>query len=81
MDCNNYSYSNTSEKSNIIAYCEKGFSGYPVTFEICENWFGDRFYYVSDLFGDCAEFHITRKKDAAQFYNSLVPDNCAVPLF
>ena len=81
MDINNYSYSNTSGKDNYIAYCEKGLSGYPVSFEFCENWFGDRFYFVSDMFGDCSEFHITRRIDAIRFYNSLVPDCACIPLF
>lgn len=81
MDCNSYSYVNTRGKSNVIAETETGLSGYPVSFEICENYFGDRFYYVSDLFGSCGEYPLTRYTAAARFYNSLVPDACVVPLF
>lgn len=81
MDINNYSYSNTSEKNFTLAYCAEGLSGYPVIFEVCYNWFGDRFYFVSDLFGACAEYHITRREEAARFYNSLVPDTDCIPLF
>lgn len=81
MDCNSYSYVNTRGKSNVIAETETGLSGWPVSFEICENYFGDRFYYVSDLFGSCGEYPLTRYAAAARLYNSLVPDACAVPLF
>lgn len=81
MDCNSYSFVNMSGDSGVIAECEKGLSGYPVFFEICENWFGERFYFVHDLFGDCAEYHITRYGEAARFYNSLVPDADCIPLF
>ena len=81
MDCNNYSYINYGSDSFIMAETEEGLNGLPVTFEICTNWFGDRFYFISDLAGSCAEYHITRYEDAARFYNSLVTEKDAIPLF
>ena len=90
MDCNNYSFVNGSGESAIIVECSEGLSGYPVTFERCLNWFGDRFYFVSDLFGACGEFNFSgldiesekiAYKKAAAFYNDLVPDADMIPLF
>lgn len=90
MDCNNYSYVNASGKSNIVAETDSGLSGYPVYFELCVNWFNEKFYYVYDLFGDCKEFSFSsldafseRKAyaAAAQFYNTLVNDIDAIPIF
>ena len=90
MDYNSYSYVNTSGKSNIIAETESGLSGYPVFFEFCINWFNEKYYYVHDLFGYCKEFTFSfldtdseRKAytAAAQYYNTLVNDFDAIPIF
>ena len=90
MDCNSYSYCNMSSGSAIIAETESGRSGYPVIFERCLNWFGDRFFWVYDVFGECEEFSFsglnpeTEKRayaEAARFYNSLVSDSDMSPLF
>ena len=90
MDINNYSYSRMEGKTNIIAECEKGLSGYPVTFELQCTFFGDYLYFVYDLFGDCMEFPFfsleydfqkTAYEKAARFYNTLVPEENAIPLF
>ena len=90
MDCNNYSYCNMSGGSAIIAETESGRSGYPVIFERCLDWFGDRCFYVSDLFGGSECFNFsgldpeTEKRaytEAARFYNSLVNDSDIIPLF
>lgn len=53
MDCNNYSYINYGSDCHIIAETENGLNGLPVTFELCVNYFNDKFYFVSDLGGDC----------------------------
>ena len=90
MDCNNFSFVNGSGNNTIIAETESGRSGYPVIFERCLNWFGDRQFYVYDIFGECAEFNYssldpeTEKRaytEAARFYNSLVNDSDIIPLF
>lgn len=90
MDCNSYSYCNTSNNNKIIAEAESIVSGFPVIFEKCLNWFGDRYFYVSDLFGEseCFDFSgldpETEKQaytKAARFYNSLVSDSDIIPLF
>ena len=93
MDINNYSYVNSSGSSSVIAE-SCGDYGFPcVFFELESNWFGDRFYYVHNIMSDDGgtfEFsdvlsnyddERTAYTKAARFYNSLVPDADAVPLF
>ena len=92
MDCNNYSYSRMETKADIIAE-SSGDITERVTFERCTNFFGDYFYYVSDLFGNIEPktFDIdvsggweTERKaygNAAKYYNSLVSESDCIPCF
>lgn len=44
----------------------------------CNNY---SFVNMSGNSGVIAEYHITRREEAARFYNSLVPDADCIPLF
>ena len=92
MDCNNYSYTSTSTKCNVVAE-SSGDVAERVTMERCINFFGDHFYYVSDLFGNIEpltfdidtsggwETERLAYRDAARYYNSLVTDPDRIPCF
>ena len=87
MDINNYSYVNYSYNSPqaIIASC-----GY-ASIEIDCNWFNELSFLVIDPLNDIFEsFGFNRYDDveirqayekAARLYNSLVPDDSAIPVF
>ena len=85
MDCNSYSYINTSGKSNVIAEADNGYSFPTITMTAECNYFGDRFYYVSDLMGDFAEEYPMNSagyQEAVKAFNTLVPESDRIsPLF
>ena len=92
MDINNYSYINSTGRSQEIASSIADYDFPVVFFELEQNYFGDYFYYVYHLLDDAAETFDFSTLDngeseraayakAAAFYNSLVPDRDAIPLF
>lgn len=92
MDINNYSYVNSSGSSSVIAESCGDYCAPCIFFELETNYFGDHFYHVYSVLDDnAAEFPVNTSEgwktmrpayeQAARFYNSLVPDADAVPLF
>lgn len=69
MDVNNYSYTNYSGNTKVIAETDDRM----IVFEFCINWFNDKFFYVYDLFGECDTFPPTKEgyRKAKAFYNKL----------
>ena len=91
MDCNNYSYSNNNS-FNIEITSYEGEDN-TIYLEQVTNFFGDHFYYVYDIFGKIEpktfDFYILKGwedmksayQEAVKYYNSVVPDAAAIPLF
>ena len=78
MDCNNYSYVNTSSKSNQIAFYED--DDHIIFFDVSINYFNETWYTVDDILtGYFDEFKTYT--EAARAYNSIVPDDHIIPLF
>lgn len=85
MDCNNYSCVNHSGKTNIITESENGCCFPTVSLTVECNYFGDRYYFVSDLMGDYAEEYPMNAygyQNAVKAFNSLVAEPDRIyPLF
>ena len=87
MDCNSFSYINYSlDKNDIIKRVELS-DGNEITLEFTIDYFQDKFFVVSDLYGNYYQDftfsdiplpgYMTKKEameKAIEFYNSIVPE-------
>lgn len=93
MDCNSYSYINSSSGSTEISSHETE-TGNVIYLSLESNFFGDHYYYVFDImdeiepeifefstFDETGESERIAYSAAAKYYNSFMTEENAIPMF